>query len=186
MIPEQDESIQLHEICGKIREFCIELFHILTEQQKTLVQQQKQIDDFKDQIKNLQIPSDEILLGSLAIQLILKMGRFINNNESPTLSACRTVSMLMVHDDIQQLKTFMENHGFNFQEICLSAQMLKNNRNLPAHPCDPTTSLTDIQCAIDRLFPTKSHPKRLAAEKVLKVLEILSTELKEPLFLQID
>ncbi len=64
--------------------------------------------------------------------------------------------------------------------------MLKSNRNSATHPSNTSISFTDIQNAIDRLFPTTSHLKRILAEKALKVLEMLSKELEEPLFLKTD
>jgi hypothetical protein len=91
----------------------------------------------------------------------------------------------MQEENHQQLKQFLDNHGYNLKDVCLAIRVLKSNRNAAAHSSDPTTSVDDIEKAIDRLYSV-SNPKRALAETVLKVLEILSKKSAESLFLKID
>jgi len=176
---DEEKATKLHEVCLKIREIFNDMFRILT-------QQQNQIDYLNKQVQDLQVTRDELLLSTLATQLVIKMSRFVNINEHPSIAACRTISMIMAQANVHQLKMFLDENGYNLEEICLAVQVLKRNRNCAAHPNDPSTSFTDIQNAINHLFPATSHPKRILAEKALKLLEVLSKELKEPLFLKTD
>ena len=77
----------------------------------------------------MQTPTDEILLGSLGVQLIVKMRRYTNINESAKISACLTPSMLLLDQNHSQLKVFLEEYGYRFEEMCIAAQILKANRN---------------------------------------------------------
>ncbi|CAF1349888.1 unnamed protein product [Rotaria sp. Silwood1] len=178
MVPEEN-AVLFHEACQKLRE-------IFNDICSTLSKQEKEINYLKNQVESMQTPQDELLVGSVATQLIVKMSRFGDTKEHSSIAACRTVSMIMAQAHVEQLKSFLNINGFNFEEICLAIQVLKSNRNSATYPTDPSTSSLDIKNAIDRLFPTISHPKRTIAQKALKVLEILSQELKEPLFLKTD
>jgi hypothetical protein len=179
LIIDEKNAIPLHEALQKIRELFNNIFNVLTKQQNEL-------NILKQQVQNMQISTDELLLGSVATQLIIKMGRVENTTEHPSIAACRTVSMIMMQPHVEQLKSFLDVHGYKLEEICLAVQVLKNNRNSAAHPNDPFTSPINIQDAINHLFPTESHPKRAIAQKALKVLQILSNKLQEPFFLKTD
>jgi hypothetical protein len=145
-----------------------------------LSKHENEINHLKNQIEPMQIQHDELLLGSVATQLIIKMSRFGDTKEHPSIAACRTVSMIQSQGHIEQLKSFLNINGLNFEEISLAIQVFKSNRISAAHPSNLSTSSLHIQSAIDRLFPTISHLKRIIAPKALKLLEILSKELKEP------
>jgi hypothetical protein len=151
-----------------------------------MIQQRKEIDHLKSQVDALQIPRDEILLCSLAVQLIVKMRRYTNINESPKIAAYVNPSMLLAQQNNEQLKVFLDEYGYKLEEMCLAAQVLKTNRNPAAYPSDSSTNVKDIEDSIHRLYPTTTEPKRLMAEKALTVLEILANKLGEPLFLKLD
>jgi len=166
-------------VLKKIWEFFNAIFCILT-------QQQNEINYLKNYAQVLQTVHDELLLASLATQLAIKMSQFADINGHPSTAACRIISKIIAQANVQQLKVFLNNNGYNFEEICFAVQVLKSNRNSEAYPSDPSTSFTDIQNTIDLLFSTTSHPKRTLAEKALKLLELLLKELEEPLFLKTD
>jgi len=174
----EENASEFHELCQKTREIFNSLFSILDKQQN-------EISHLKCQMEMFQIPQDELLLGSVATQIIIKMSRFQQIMEDPRLTACRTMSMVMADPHIEQLKAFLGEHGYNIEEMRLAIQVLKSNRIAAAHPSDPTTTSPEIQTAIDRLF-SSSHPKRPIALKALKVLELLAEELNETLFLKAD
>jgi hypothetical protein len=87
---------------------------------------------------------------------------------------------------VGQLKLFLDINGYNLDDVCLAVQVLKGYQNSATHPNDPSTSPLDIQNAIDHLFPTKLHPKRIMVQKALEVLEILSRKLEELFFRKTD
>jgi len=186
MISDGAKMIEFYEVSQQIRELFNRIFRILTQQQKEIIQQRKEIDHLKIQVDALQIPKDEILLGSLAVQLIVKMRRYTNINESPTIAAFVTPSMLLAQQNNEQLKVFLDEYGYKLEEMCLAAQVLKTNRNPASHPCDSSINVKDIEDSIYRLYPTTTEPKRLMAEKALTVLEISANKLGEPLFLKLD
>ena len=179
MINDEVKGIEFFELSQKIRELFNRIFSILT-------QQRKEIDHLKSQVEALQVPKDEILLESLGVQLIVKLRRYSNINESPKISACLSPSMLLLEQNNGQLKTFLQECGYRLEEMCVAAQILKSNRNPAVHPCDPSTNEQDIQDAIHRLYSSTTEPKRLMAEKVLTVLGILAKKMGEPLFLKVD
>ena len=84
--------------------------------------------------------------------------------------------MLLLDQNNGQLKVFLEECGYRLEEMCIAAQILKSNRNSAAHPCDPSTNIADIEDAIHRLYPSTTELKRLVAENVLTVLEILAKQ----------
>ncbi|CAF1144099.1 unnamed protein product [Didymodactylos carnosus] len=175
----QENAAEFHELCQKIRDIFNSLFSILDKQQN-------EISHLKRQMELLQVSQDELLLGSVATQIIIKMSRLEQIIEDPRITACRTMSMVMAHRHIEQLKAFLGEHGYNIEEMHLAIQILKNNRLAAAHPSDPTTTSSEIRTAVDHLFPSSSHPKLAIALKALKVLELLAEEIKEPLFLKTD
>jgi hypothetical protein len=63
-------------------------------------------------------------------------------------------------------------------------KILKNRLTI-AHPTDPNTTKEDILNAIKYCYPQESSSWRMNAEKGLKLLEFLATQLDEPLFISI-
>jgi hypothetical protein len=94
-IVDQEHEAQIHELCQNMREIFNNLFHILSQQEKKMKQLENEINYMKIQMEALQIPSDELLLGSLATQLIIKMSRFERSEEHPSIAACRSISTIM-------------------------------------------------------------------------------------------
>ena len=178
MLIDDENQVELHIACNLIRNIFNDIFDILK-------RQEKKIDDLEQQVSNMKITKAELLLGSLAQQLIIKMFRFTNNtDEDPSLTACRTTSMIRTLTDFDKLKQFINNNGYNLEDIFLSIHVLKTGRLTAAHLSDPATTSSDIQRAIDHVYPS-SHPKRQVALEALEVLQILSQTLHEPLFLHI-
>jgi hypothetical protein len=104
MINDEAKIIKFYEVSQQIGELFNRIFRILT-------QQRKEIDHLKSQVDALQIPRDEILLGSLVVQLIVKMRRYTNINESPKIAAYVTRSMLLAQQNNEQLKVFLDEYG---------------------------------------------------------------------------
>ena len=178
LIIDEENAVQLYEISQMIREIFNDIFNILSKQQTRINEMEKRIEE-------LQATEDELLIGSVGTQLLIKLSRFGDDKEHPSIAACRSISMITTQPHVERLKTFLDRNGYVLEEVCLAVRVLKNNRNATAHPNNPSTSAMDILNAIDRLFPTL-HPKRKLAQKALEVLEILSKQLQEPLFLQLD
>lgn len=174
---EEENATHMDEACRLVRDIFNGIFAILS--QKT-----RQIEALENQLRIIQGAHDELLLGSVATQIIIKMSRFgRQSKEHPSVDACRTIEMILTQPNIEDLKLFLESRGYSFEDVRLAVHILKSSRIEAAHPSDPSTSSSDIQTAIDHLYPAQ-HPKRIYAQKALRVLELLSQESKETLFLQ--
>jgi hypothetical protein len=128
------------------------------------------------------ISSGHLLLGSVATHIMIKMGKFLNPNESPMVGAYRSFSEFNTLNNIELLKSFMVIHGITWDDARTITKMLKANRVSTAHPNSTNTTKQDIDSAINNCYPDQSSNYRIKAQQGLKLLELLANKLKEPLF----
>jgi len=140
LLVDPEETVQLRDVISKIRKIFNFLFQLLDKQKH-------EIDCLKEQIEPLIISSDELF-------------RFINRNEHPSIAACKPLAELIQDSQAEQLRQFIMNHGFQFNDICLAIRILKKNRNTTAYPCNPSTTCMDLRSTINRLFISNENPKK--------------------------
>ena len=184
LIIDEENASRMQELSGMIREIFIGIFATLQKQGKDIDTLKKETETLKTQVEKMQGSQDDLLLGSVSTQIIIKLSRFgCQTHDHPGIDACRSMDMIAAQPNIQQIKSFLTGHGYSFEEVRFAVHILKSSRVEAAHPSNPSTSSSDIQCAIDHLYPVH-HPKRNYAQKALKVLEALAQHSNETLFLQ--
>jgi len=125
---DQEHFMNLQIVFSKIRQ----LFNTFCDR---IDKTEKQYNDCCQKIKDLEkrlddsaISEGHLLLGSIAIHILIKMERFLNNNESPIVGAYRPFSQLNTLNNIELLKSFMEIHGITWEDTRTIIKMLKVNR----------------------------------------------------------
>lgn len=155
------------------------LFHLIEEQEK-------KISKLAEDVETLKISEGELLLGSMATQLIIKCSHYLKMNEPIHITKFRTSSMLNSHENIGLLKDFLRQNGFDWNYLMIVIQMLKCRRLSAAHPSKSTTTVKDIQAAIEQVYPNRTSNDREKATMGLSILEILAKELDESLFISTE
>jgi len=139
----------------------------------------------KEELRNSVISKGHLILGSLATQTLIKIGKFSHKNESLFLGAFRSLSEINNLNNIDLFKSFLIQHGYDWAEIRKTIKMLKSNRITTAHPGDENTNNQDIEDAITIGFPDVSSLFHIKAMQALKLLQLFAVELQEPLFISI-
>jgi hypothetical protein len=121
----------------------------------------------------------------VTLDLLVKIGKFLDKNESLFTGAFRSLSEVNNLNNIDSFKTFLIQNGYNWSQLRTTIKMLKANRITTAHPGDENTSHEDIQNAICACFPDESSLFHTKSIEALQLLQLLAEELKEPLFLRI-
>jgi hypothetical protein len=174
IITNSEQYIELQEIVEKMRK----LFNMLC--QKLEANEQKinycvtQINDLEKKVNNASISEGYLLLGSVGIQILVKMSRYLNPNELHCISACRSFNDINNLDNVDALKSLLEANNFKWEEIRMIIKMLKHNRLSIAYPNDENTTKEDIMKAIECCYPQVSSSWRKNAEKGLQILEFLA------------
>ncbi|CAF1517252.1 unnamed protein product [Rotaria magnacalcarata] len=184
-LAEEDQFIELRQITDGIRKLFIILFQKLNETQDKVDEYCKKLNDMKEELQSSAISKGHLLLVSLATQILIKIGKFLDRNESPFTGAFRSLSEINNLNNIESFKLFLNQHGYDWPEIRKVIKMLKSNRLTIAHPGDENTSNKDIEDAINKSFPDVSSPFHIKALQALQVLELLAVELQQPLFIPI-
>jgi hypothetical protein len=182
---EEHQFLEYRKITDGIRKLFIHLFEKLDKIQSTADGYCQQLHDTKEEVRNASDSKGTLLLGSLAIQILVKIGKFIDKNESPFTGAFRSLTEVNNLDNIDSFKTFLIQNGYNWSQLRTTIKMLKANRITTAHPADENTSHEDIQNAICACFPDESSLFHTKSMEALQLLQLLAEELKEPLFLRI-
>jgi hypothetical protein len=150
---DQEHFMNLQIVFSKIRQ----LFNTLCDR---IDKTEKQYNDCCQKIKDLEKRLDDsalseghLLLGSVATHILIKMGRFLNNNESLIVGAYRSFSQLNTLNNIELLKSFMEIHGITLEDTRTIIKILKANRISTAHPNSTNTTKEDIDTAIKYCYP---------------------------------
>jgi hypothetical protein len=169
-------------VFNKIRQVFYTLCDRIDKTEKQYNECCQKIEAFEKRLDDSGISSGHLLLGSVATHILIKMGKFLNNYESPMVGAYRSFSEFNTLNYIELLKSFMEIHGITWEEARTITKMLKANRISSAHPNSTNTTKEDIHKAIHHCYPEESSPHRIKAEQGLKVLELLANKLHEPFF----
>ena len=175
----EENASRMQELSELIREFFNGIFAILQKERKDIY-------TLKNQVEAMQGSHNDLLLGSMCTQIIIKLSRFgRQTHDHPGIDASRSMEMITAQKNIQPIKSFLICHGYSVKDVRFAVHILKSSRVEVAHPSNHSTSSSDIQCTIDHLYPMH-HPKRNYAQKALKVLEVLAQHSNETLFLQTD
>ncbi len=101
----------LHEIIVCIRNIFNNLFHVIQEQEKKSIKLAEDINKLTEDVATLKMSEAELLLGSMATQLIIKCAHFMKINEPIHITKFRTGSMLSTNENIELLKDFLDKNG---------------------------------------------------------------------------
>lgn len=184
-VTDSEQYIELQHIVEKIRQLFNMLCQKLGANEEKINRCTTQINELEKKINNTLVSEGHLLLDSVAIQILVKMSRYLNRNELLCISACRNFNDINNLDNVDALKSLLETNNFKWEEIRMIIKMLKHNRLPIAHPDDGNTTKADIMNAIQCCYPQVSSSWRKNAEKGLEILEFLATQLQEPLFISI-
>jgi len=184
-LAEEGQFIEVRHMTDEISKLFIILFEKINKTQGQFDEYCKQLNDMKEELRNSDISKGHLLLGSLVTQILIKVGKFLDKNESPFTGAFRSLSALNNLNNIESFKFFLSQHGYDWSEIRKTTKMLKSNRITTAHPGDGNTSNKDIEDAINKCFPDASSLFHIKAVQALKLLQLLATELEQPLLIPI-
>ena len=163
------------------------LFQTLHEQidttQQKLNEVRKEVDLMKEEIKNFNISDGRLLLGSMSSQILIKIAKFLNRKESMFNAMSYSVYELNNMHNIDLLKTFLNDHGYEWDELKKTIKVLKFNRLAPAHPGDSNTTTNKIEIAVHNCFPNITSQFHIKTIEALNILQLLADELNEPLFI---
>jgi hypothetical protein len=178
--PEHFMNVQI--VFNKIRQLFYTLCDRIEKTEKQYNECCQRIQAMEKRLDDAAISSGHLLLGSVATHIMIKMGKFLNPNESPMVGAYRSFSEFNTLNNIELLKSFMVIHGITWDDARTITKMLKANRVSTAHPNSTNTTKQDIDSAINNCYPDQSSNYRIKAQQGLKLLELLANKLKEPLF----
>ena len=185
-IVDSENMTNLNDIVTSIRHLFNSLFYLINEQQKQVSKLTEDIGKLHEEVATLKISEGELLLGSLATQLIIKCAHYLEIDEPIHITKFRTGNMLNTQENIGLLKEFLRRNGFDWNHLLIIIQMLKCRRLLAAHPSNPNTTMKDIQTAIDQVYPDVNSKDREKAKIGLAILETLAKELGESLFMSTE
>jgi hypothetical protein len=128
----------------------------------------------------------ELLLGSMATQLIIKCSHYLKIDEPLHITKFRTGSMLNANESIVVLKDFLHTNGYDWDYLLITIQMLQSRRLPAAHPSNSNTTAKNIQAATNKVYPNMNSKDRDKTETGLSILESLAKELNETLFISTE
>jgi hypothetical protein len=106
-----ENTTDLHEIVLSIRDIFNSLFYLIQEQDKKSIKLAENIDKLTQDVETLKMSEAELVLGSMATQLIIKCSHYLKINEPIHITKFRTSSMLNTNENIALLKDFLNRNG---------------------------------------------------------------------------
>jgi hypothetical protein len=110
-IVDLENTTDLHEIVLSIRDIFNSLFYLIQEQDKKSIRLAENIDKLTQDVETLKMSEAELVLGSMATQLIIKCSHYLKINEPIHITKFRTSSMLNTNENIALLKDFLNRNG---------------------------------------------------------------------------
>jgi hypothetical protein len=185
-IIDEEYVTNLNEITLSIRSLFNNLFFIIREQEKRNCKLSEDIEKLTKEMATLKMSEAELLLGSVATQLVIKCCHYLEMNEPVHISKFRTEAMLNSHENIEELKVFLTREGYDWNDLRIVIQMLTHERLRTAHPSDTNTTVENLQAAINKIYPNINSNDRRKAETGLSILYLLAQKLNETLFLSLE
>lgn len=96
------------------------------------------------------------------------------------------MAMLDTNENITVLMDFLKDNGYDWCYLTAVIKMLKSRRISVAHPSNNNTTSNDIQDAIEIVYSGIDCEDRNKAQAGLAILEKLSKELNETLFISTE
>jgi hypothetical protein len=184
-IAEEEKYLEFRKIVDDLRELFRTLCEKIDTTQQELNEVRKELDLMKSEIKNFNMSNGHLLLGSLSIQILIKIAKFLNHNESIFNAMSYSVSDINNMYNIHLLKSFLNNHGYDWDELKKTIKVLKFNKLSSAYPGDSNTTSNEIETAIHNCFPDTTYQFHIKAIEALNILRLLADESNESLFITI-
>jgi hypothetical protein len=70
----------------------------------------------KEELRNSAISKEKLMLNSLPTQILIKIGKFLDKNESPFTGAFRSLSKINNLNKIDLFKSFLNQNGYDWPE----------------------------------------------------------------------
>lgn len=182
---DEEQYLQYQALFDELRKLFRGIFEKMDDNEHNLRDMKMELELMKEEMKDFNIVHGHLLLGSLSQQILLKIAKFLNRDISLFTALSYSVSDLNNMENINALKSLLENNGFNWRDLQTTIKVLKQNRLASAHPGGSTTTDQEIRSAIEKCFPNPNSEFRAKATQALDVLYLLAGQLNEPLFLSI-
>jgi allophanate hydrolase subunit 2 len=111
------------------------------------------MNDLQKTLNNASISEGHLLLGSVATQILVKMGRVLKRDDPLYIGAYRNFYDFDRLENANVLKSLLEENHFKWEDIRIIIRMLKGNRLSTTHPYDENIKKEDIMKAITYCYP---------------------------------
>lgn len=180
---EEEKYLEYQRLFGDLRELLRTLHEKTNTTQQELSEVRREVDLLRTEITNFNTSKGSLFLGSLSVQILIKIARFLNHEESLFNAMSYSVHDINNMPNIHLFKSFLSDHGHDWETLKKTIKMLKFNRLTAAHPGNSDTTGVEIEMAINHCFPNTCSEFHTKATDALNILRLLSNELNEPLFI---
>lgn len=179
----EERYLEYQRLFADLRELFRTLHEKINTTQQALSEVRREVDLLRTEIKSFNTSKGSLLLGSLSVQILIKIAKFLNHEESLFNAMSYSVHDINNMSNIHLFKSLLSDHGYDWETLKKTIKMLKFNRLTTAHPGNSDTTGVEIEMAINHCFPNTRSEFHTKAIDALNILRLLSKELNEPLFI---